>query len=293
MPWIQLTIEAEEQQLSQLEDALLEQGALAVTLQDNADQPLFEPPPGEIPMWQHTRVTGLFEADSNMDQVIKGLCRTLVIDALPAHKVEALEDRDWEREWLENFKPMQFGKRLWVCPSGHDLPDVEGVFLHLDPGLAFGTGTHETTHLCLEWLESMNLEGLKVIDYGCGSGILGIAALLLGAQSVEGIDNDPQALIASRDNATRNGVADKFELFTPETNPKHQADVLVANILAGPLITLNEAIAQQVKPGGYIALSGVLATQAHEVSTHYEQQFELTETVQRGDWVRIQGRKKG
>lgn len=292
MPWIQLTIEAEEQQLSQLEDALLSQGALAVTLQDNADQPLFEPPPGEIPVWKNTRVTGLFEADKNMNQVAQGLCNELGLIELPTHKIEALEDKDWEREWLENFKPMQFGKRLWVCPSGHSLPDVDGVFLHLDPGLAFGTGTHETTHLCLEWLDSLELTGLKVIDYGCGSGILGIAALLLGAENVEGIDNDPQALIASRDNATRNSVENRFDLYTPENNPKNQADVLVANILAGPLMALSEAIAEQVKPGGYIALSGVLASQAYEVSAHYKERFDLSPIVQLGDWVRIQGQKK-
>lgn len=207
-------------------------------------------------------------------------------------RVEILEDKDWEREWMENFHPMQFGQRLWICPSWRDVPDPEAVNVMLDPGLAFGTGTHPTTALCLTWLDGQELGGQTVIDYGCGSGILGIAALKLGAGRVIGVDIDPQAIEASRENAARNGVENGVELYLPADRPQLQADVLVANILAGPLRELASDIASLVKPGGRLALSGILATQAEEVRAAYLPWFEMDAPVEQEEWVRLSGIRK-
>ena len=197
-----------------------------------------------------------------------------------ATKVELLEDKDWVREWMDHFHPMQFGERLWICPSWRDVPNPDAVNVMLDPGLAFGTGTHPTTALCLQWLDGLDLAGKTVVDFGCGSGILGIAALKLGAARVIGIDIDPQAIQASRDNAERNGVADQIELYLPADQPQDvEADVVVANILAGPLRELAPLIAGHGKAGSLMALSGVLESQAPELETIYGQWFEMDPTA--------------
>jgi ribosomal protein L11 methyltransferase len=302
MPWLQIKLETPPQLSEQYEDLLLEAGACAVTLEDAADQPLFEPELGTTPLWDRTRITGLFDAETDMDWVVTLLKQGhLQIDpeaAMPAHKIELVEDKDWEREWMENFHPLQFGQRLWVCPSWKPVPDPGAANLMLDPGLAFGTGTHPTTALCLEWLEQQDLEGKTLIDYGCGSGILGIAALLLGADKMIGTDIDPQALQASRDNAERNGIdSERIELYYPEQLPEHYrqqpADILVANILAGPLVELADTLQSLVKPGGLLALSGLLASQADELKNAYSRWFELETAVIREDWVRLTGIRRG
>jgi ribosomal protein L11 methyltransferase len=209
-----------------------------------------------------------------------------------AYKIELLEDKDWEREWMDNFHPMKFGERLWVCPSWKPVPDENAVNVMLDPGLAFGTGTHPTTALCLAWLDSQNLQDKIVIDFGCGSGILAIAALKLGAKRVIGIDIDPQAITASRDNAQRNNVSEQLELYLPADLPTGVvADVLVANILAGPLRELSTNIEAVVKENGLLALSGILQQQADELVEVYSQWFKMDKPEIKDEWARLSGIK--
>ncbi|MFJ3262954.1 50S ribosomal protein L11 methyltransferase [Pseudomonas sp. NPDC086581] len=292
MPWLQVRLAITPDQAETYEDALLEVGAVSVTFMDAEDQPIFEPDLGTTPLWSHTHLLALFEADTDEDSLIAHLT-LLTGGELPEHQIEHIEDQDWERSWMDNFKPMHFGRRLWIVPSWHDAPEPEAVNLLLDPGLAFGTGTHPTTALCLEWLDGQELAGQNVLDFGCGSGILAIAALLLGADQAVGTDIDPQALEASRDNASRNGIdPTKFPVYLPADLPKAQADVLVANILAGPLVTLAEQLTGLVKSGGLLALSGILAEQAEEVRAAYADAFDLDPTAERDGWIRISGRRR-
>ncbi len=293
MPWIQIRLDTTSDHAESLEDLLLEAGASAVTLQDAKDQPLYEPELGSTPLWHNTVVIGLFDAHTEMDLVVDLLKNQSNLEPFPDYKVEIVEDKDWEREWMSQFHPMLFGNRLWVCPSWKEVPEPDGVNLMLDPGLAFGTGTHPTTALCLEWLDSqMNLEEKKVIDFGCGSGILAIASLLLGASQVTGIDLDPQALQATIDNAQRNKIApEKLQVFLPEKQPEMQADIVLANILAGPLVTLAPKLAGQTKPGGLLALSGILTEQTDEIIETYQQWFDIEKPTVKDGWVLISGRK--
>ena len=293
MTWLQLRLDTNPASAPTLEDALLEIGASAVTMEDNADQPVYEPGVGETPMWQQTRVTGLFTADTDMDAVLVALEAQLG-EALPPHRSEILEDRDWVREWMDSYHPIQCGERLWICPSWREPGDPSAVNLLLDPGLAFGTGPHPTPWLCMQWLDQQNLDGLTVIDYGCGSGILGIAALLLGAKRVIAIDNDPQALLATRDNAQRNNIDhDRIDCLLPEQIPSDlHGDVMVANILAGPLISLAPNLAAALSPDAPICLSGILNSQAEELLTCYRQWFNALELNAKDEWVRINGKKK-
>jgi len=292
MPWLQVRLAITPDQAETYEDALLEVGAVSVTFMDAEDQPIFEPDLGTTPLWSHTHLLALFEADTDEASLIAHLS-LLTGGELPEHQIERIEDQDWERSWMDNFKPMRFGRRLWIVPSWHDAPEPEAVNLLLDPGLAFGTGTHPTTALCLEWLDGQELAGQQVLDFGCGSGILAIAALLLGAEQAVGTDIDPQALEASRDNASRNGIDPaKFPVYLPADLPKAQADVLVANILAGPLVTLAEQLTGLVKSDGLLALSGILAEQAEEVRAAYADAFDLDPTAERDGWIRISGRRR-
>jgi ribosomal protein L11 methyltransferase len=289
--WLQLVFETNREQVPALEDALLELGALSVTLLDSADEPVFEPGVGETPLWLATKLVALFDAQYQAEVIISALRQQ--ISPLPAWRAEQLQDQVWERAWMVDFQPMRFGNRLWVCPSWSEPPDPNGVVLTLDPGLAFGTGTHPTTALCLEWLDSQALADCVVLDYGCGSGILGIAALLLGARLVIAVDNDPQALLATRDNAERNHIAaEKLLTYLPEQLPADfRAEVVVANILAGPLQSLAPLLTQLTLPGGRLALSGILAEQAEAVSVAYRPGFELGPLAQRQEWTRIDGLK--
>nr|WP_086938102.1 50S ribosomal protein L11 methyltransferase [Thaumasiovibrio occultus] len=293
MPWIQLKLNATAENAEAIGDFLMEDaGALSVTFLDAQDTPVFEPLPGETRLWGDTDLVALYDAESDMTEVLAILKNSPLLADDFAHKVEQLEDKDWEREWMDNFHPMQFGKRLWICPSWREVQDPDAVNVMLDPGLAFGTGTHPTTALCLEWLDGQDLTGKTVIDFGCGSGILAIAAIKLGAAKVIGIDIDPQAILASRDNAERNGVADKLELFLPQDQPADlSADVVVANILAGPLRELSGVIKSLIRPNGKLAMSGILATQADDVATYYSNDLTLDPTEIKEDWCRISGSK--
>ena len=296
MPWIQIRLDTTSDNAESLEDLLLEAGASAVTLQDAKDQPLYEPELGSTPLWTHTVVIGLFDAHFHMDDVVSLLKEQSNLEVFPHYKVEIVEDKDWEREWMSQFHPMQFGtmgQRLWICPSWKEIPEPDAVNLMLDPGLAFGTGTHPTTALCLEWLANQqDLSDQNVIDYGCGSGILAIAALLLGAPKATGVDLDPQALLATIDNAERNKIApEKLQVFLPEDQPQMQAEVVVANILAGPLVSLAPRLAEQTKPGGLLALSGILAEQADEIVETYQQWFNVNPPVINDGWALVAGKR--
>ncbi|WP_038175077.1 50S ribosomal protein L11 methyltransferase [Vibrio pacinii] len=295
MPWIQIKLNATNQNAEQIGDMLMEEtGALSVTFLDAHDTPVFEPLPGETRLWGDTDILALYDAEADTNLIIE---QTKLSGLLPqdfAYKVEQLEDKDWEREWMDNFHPLKFGQRLWICPSWRDVPEPDAVNVMLDPGLAFGTGTHPTTALCLEWLEQLDLSGKTVIDFGCGSGILAIAAIKLGAEKVIGIDIDPQALLASKDNAERNGVADQLNVYLPQDQPQNLvADVVVANILAGPLRELSPVIQSLVKPNGQLAMSGVLDTQAEDVANYYRDAFHIDPIKEQSEWCRISGRKQG
>ena len=295
MPWIQLQIPADPDNADQLEDLLMEMGADAVSMEDAADQPLYEPDPGTTPLWSQTTVTGLFQSDRDIDQLcadVRDAWHQATQQTLPDIDVTLVEDKDWERAWMDDFEPLKFGERLWIVPSWHDAPDPDAANLMLDPGLAFGTGTHPTTALCLEWLDGQDMQNRQVTDYGCGSGILGLAALLLGADHVVGVDTDPQALDASRENARRNGVADdRLSLYLPENEPNAAVDVMLANILAQPLIGLAPHLAKLTKPGGDLVLSGILSHQAREVMAAYDPWFIMDEPEQREEWIRLTGRR--
>lgn len=298
MSWLQIKTLIRPEQAEQFENWLIEAGACAITLTDAEDQPVFEPIRGTTPLWQSTQLTGLYDGKQNAEQMLLTMQQLWQTDfphlPMPTLQLEILEDKDWIREWMDSFHPMQMGKRLWIVPSWLKPPQPEAVNLILDPGLAFGTGTHPTTRLCLQWLDGLNLENKTLLDFGCGSGILGIAGLLLGAKQAWGTDIDPQALQASQQNAVRNQLdPQRFPVYYPENCPTISCDVLVANILAGPLISLAEELAGLVKLGGEIALSGILSHQAEEVSNAYSLWFELDKPTQEDDWIRITGRRKG
>ncbi len=299
MPFLELSLTLQQSDQERVELALEEVGALAVTLLDaEVDTPneraILEPGVGETPLWGEIALQALFDPHTDRD----GLVHVLT-DLLPDLSPERIafrevEDQDWTRVWMDDFKPMRFGRRLWIYPWNIEPPteDADAVVVRLDPGLAFGTGTHPTTALCLEWLDAADLAGKIVIDYGCGSGVLAIAALKLGAARVLGVDNDPQALSASRDNAMRNGVAERLELFMPEEFADTPADVFVANILAGPLAELAPRFAACTKPHAPFALSGILEAQAQELLERYAEWFDALAVAQSEDWIRIDGRRR-
>ncbi len=290
MPWLQLKLDARRDQVEALEAALLDSGAASVTLQDNADQPILEPALGETPLWDLVQVTGLYDAGVDTGAISRQLTQRL--DPPPPHRWEQLEDRDWEREWMQHYQPMACGERLWICPSWLAPPEPDKVNLLLDPGLAFGTGTHPTTFLCLQWLDAQPLEGRELVDYGCGSGILGIAALLLGATRVTGVDIDPQALLATAENTRRNGLPESaMPVYLPPRCPSVTADIVLANILAGPLAELAPRLIAMLRPGGLICLSGILASQAETVMAAYRPAIAFDPPAQRDDWVRLCGKK--
>ncbi|OFI69847.1 50S ribosomal protein L11 methyltransferase [Vibrio cholerae] len=295
MPWIQIKLNATNDNAEAIGDMLMEEtGAVSVTFLDAKDTPVFEPLPGETRLWGDTDVVALYEADMDTSLILQQIKASNMLAEGFAHKVEQVEDKDWEREWMDNFHPMQFGRRLWICPSWREVPDPQAVNVMLDPGLAFGTGTHPTTALCLEWLDNLDLSGKTVIDFGCGSGILAIASIKLGAAKVIGIDIDPQALLASKDNAARNGVEDQIDVYLPKDQPEGLvADVVVANILAGPLRELSPIIKGLLKPGGQLAMSGILDTQAESVAEFYRDDLELDPIAEKSEWCRISGRKLG
>jgi len=292
MPWQQLSLVAGDLDPEVLSAFFEQQGALSVTFMDAAEQPLFEPDPGTTPLWSATRITALFSVDTDFPALKQRLAKEYGADVLARLDQETLHDQDWERLWLERFHPMRFGERLWICPDGQRPPaQDDAVLIDLDPGLAFGTGTHATTALCLEWLDAHAPVQQSVLDYGCGSGVLAIAALKLGAEQVWGVDIDEQALWASRDNAARNHVDDSLWTGLPRLLPDRQFDLVLANILANPLIELAAGLAGLVRPEGQLVLSGILSAQAEAVRAAYARWFALSDPVGRDGWIRLHGRR--
>lgn len=278
---------------AQVEEIFYRHGACSITLSDAADNPVLEPAPGETPLWYRSQLTGLFDADADFSQLKIDLRNELGLAALPQIHVEELADRAWEREWLKDFTPMQFGERLWIRPTGQVVPDPQAVVIDLDPGLAFGTGTHPTTALCLEWLDGLSLHGRNVLDYGCGSGVLAIAALKLGCNRAVAMDIDPQAVIATRRNAANNRVSGRIQVISSADEISGKFEVVVANILAGPLVQFAESITLTLCDEGMLALSGILCEQADDVMAAYEPWIDFDEPVfmaQDGQtWSRLTG----
>lgn len=303
MPFLQLTLDVGAADPAPFEGALLDAGALSITLEDAADNPVLEPAPGTTPLWPSVRVKALFDATAD-PAMIEATLRSELSQPVPDLSFQDVADRVWEREWLKDFRPMRFGSRLWICPDGQrpaaDLlrpvtssqQPATPCFIDLDPGLAFGTGTHPTTALCLEWLDGADLRGRSVLDYGCGSGVLAIAALKLGAASAAAVDIDPQAVTATIDNAQRNGVADRLAVSTVKEMDATPADIVLANILAEPLQSLAPILTALVKPGGNIVLSGLLTHQASQVAAHYAPWFDIAPLAVREDWARIDGLRR-
>ncbi len=296
MDWRQFVMNLDALDPTIVENAFLNLGATSVTLTDAGDDPVLEPGPGETPLWSSTQITGLFPGDADLAAFAVALRTELGVDDLPDHRVETLQDRAWEREWLKDFGPMRFGKRLWICPTGQEVENEDAVIVHLDPGLAFGTGTHPTTALCLEWLDGLDLQDRNMLDYGCGSGVLAIAALKLGCTSATGMDIDPQAVTATQQNAADNAVAANLAVFGSADAISGQFDVVIANILAGPLVQFADSITSHLAKDGMLALSGVLCEQADEVLRTYEPWIDFEEPVFREQdgqtWSRLTGKKR-
>ena len=291
MAWVQIRFAVLADHVDSISDFLMDIGCQSVTFSAAQEQKaIFELKPGDISYWPTSNCMGLFDAADDMDFVVRSLANHPHLSKDFAHTIEQVEDKDWEREWMDNFHPIKFGERLWICPSWREIPEPEACNVILDPGLAFGTGTHATTALCLKWLEGMDLTDKTVLDFGCGSGILAIAALKLGAKRAIGIDIDPKAITASQENAERNDVADQIELYLPQDAPQFDTEVIVANILAGPLKELKEVICGYGHSGTLVALSGILAEQADDVAKAYEVLTELLPPEQEDEWVRINGR---
>ena len=290
MSWLQVSIEIDGGTVEQLTEFFHEAGALSVTTLDAGDEPLLEPAPGETPLWQRVRLVALMQPDTNTAQLQTGLAEMKPIVA--NLQIEELADRDWSSTWRDSFGAMRFGRRLWVAPMDAGIPDTDAVVVRLDPGLAFGTGTHATTALCLEWLDANMHPGSRVIDYGCGSGILAIAAHKLGAAQVDAVDIDPQALQATRENARRNGINAGLSVQFPDALQVSDVDLVIANILANPLIELSTRLAGLLAARGEIIMTGILAEQAESVMAAYRDRIEFDQPVPRDEWVLLTGRKR-
>lgn len=293
MSWLQISFDVDSAEAELAAERLELAGASSVTFADAGDQPVLEPGPGETPLWPRIQVSALFSLAIDPQTIDHSLTQPSPLNTRSGLRVSRLDDRDWEREWLRDFVPMRFGQRLWVCPGDQQPPATDSIVVRLDPGLAFGTGTHPTTALCLRWLDGARLDERTVVDYGCGSGILAIAAALLGARRVIAIDNDPQALIASRDNARRNGVERRLDVYAPSEMPAVEADVVLANILSGPLQDLAPTLTGITRPGGQLVLSGLLADQADGVAAAYADGIDLDHRAEDQGWIRLSGRRRG
>lgn len=288
MPWLELHLRLESSDHPAVEAALETAGALAQTLTDAEDNPVLEPAPGETPLWPQLQLQALFPVDRDPLELLLALDGQLPEMVMRSARFARLDDRDWTRAWMDHYKPMPFGKRLWIYPTTIEPPaDDHLVVVRLDPGLAFGTGTHPTTALCLEWLDSLNWQGETLFDYGCGSGVLAVAALRLGSGHAWALDNDPQALVASHENAQRNQVLEKMTLLSPKSALPPACDRLVANILLNPLLELADRIAGTVKSGGSAAFSGMLKGQEVEFIARYREHFDQFDVAQREDWIRV------
>lgn len=289
MPWQNLTLTIPVILAETLESRLEVAGAISISLADAGDDPVLEPGPGEMPLWPEITLTALFKNDEDLGPLASSLRAEFGLAQDPS--ITALPDQEWTRAWMSDFKPMRFGDRTWVCPSWCTPPDPNAINLRLDPGLAFGTGTHPTTALCLAWLDQYLKPGVRVLDYGCGSGILAIAALLLGAQEAWAIDIDPQALLATRENARRNEIADEhLHIGQPNELATGPFDVVIANILSGPLIELADTLCDQIKPGGHLLLSGILEDQADKTARAYASRVAWDPPTFQEGWARLSGR---
>ena len=295
MNWLQIAINTTKDNAERAEDCLFSTGAQTVTLTDAADQPILEPGVNEVPIWNAVIVTGLFNFDNNQQALLDSINLCLA-DTSYNCSCEILEDQNWTRAWMDHYHEMQFGERLWVCPLHVEPPQAEAINLRLDPGLAFGTGTHPTTSLCLRWLDQNIKNQDTLLDYGCGSGILAIAACMLGTKQADGVDIDPQALLATHSNAEINDVAKRVNTYLPEDYLKQHAstqyDIVMANILSGPLAELAPTLAQHTKASGDIVLSGILREQADTVLKTYSEYFQMDKPVFDEDWVMLHGVKK-
>ena len=292
--WQELRFSTTPDPLENLESWLFEQGALAVTLEDNADEPLLEPGPGEAPLWQNIKLVALFEVGINLSPILASVPQQWVTASADA--ANFVPDQDWERAWMENFEPLKMGKRLWICPSWCEPPDPHAVNINLDPGLAFGTGTHPTTAMCLGELDATIQPGVNLIDYGCGSGILAIAGLKLGATKAFAVDNDPQAVTATWDNAQRNAITqdqlDVFLVSQADTQGRLQpVDLVIANILAGPLEALAPTLIDLMNPGGRLILAGLLSEQAAALIEAYKPWVALSAVQELEGWTLLAGPK--
>jgi len=292
MAWHQISVITNENIAPQLADFFSHLGAVSVTYMDAEDEPVYEPAIGETKIWSNTQVIALYELDAEPELIKTQVFRQFKNDDLQCWLHEAVADQEWERAWMEYYKPMKFADKLWVCPTDQEQFEAGTVCLTLDPGLAFGTGTHPTTALCLEWLASHDLRGKTVIDYGCGSGILAVAAILLDAKIAHAVDIDPQALTATQSNALKNKVQDKIKCYLPEQFDPFKADIVLANILALPLIDMSEQICALLDSGSQLILSGVLHEQAESVISAYQQHIVFNPLVQQEDWIRLDGVKR-
>ena len=291
MPHHQLVFELEGEQLERAEEVCNRLRAIALSLADAGDEPLLEPAPGETPVWKAIRLRALFDDAADPQELASALAGAIGLQR-SAIGIERVEDRAWEREWLKDFRPMRFGRRLWVCPAGQRPNGPAPVVLELDPGLAFGTGTHATTAMCLEWLDGAIAGGERILDFGCGSGILGLAALKLGAAKATAFDIDPQALVATRENAAKNGLSERIAVARLAGDVAGPFDIVVANILSSPLIGLAPGLAQRARAGGQILLAGMLERQAGEVAQAYRPWFDIGPAAEREGWTLLAGRRR-
>ena len=291
--WQQLKIQLRSEDASSFEQILFDSDAISISYLDAEDQPVFQEEPGATPLWDNNFLLCLFNAKTDLGSLLNMLrCNTKVLNNKSLN-IELIEDQDWERSWMKDFEPIQFGEKLWICPSWLSPPEPNAVNIKLDPGLAFGTGNHATTSLCLRWLDQADVRGSEVIDYGCGSGVLSIASALLGAVKVHSVDNDPQAISATIDNSRRNKVpGDVLTTYLPEAVPPVHADILIANILERPLIDLSEKFAELVKKGGYITLSGLLEEQIPSLLSCYDRWFDMEAPQVEQGWVLLCGTRK-
>ncbi|MDT8451505.1 MAG: 50S ribosomal protein L11 methyltransferase [Gammaproteobacteria bacterium] len=296
MPWLQISVHTTQNHAEQVEAVLLQNGACSITLNDAADEPILEPAPGETPIWQNIIATGMFDNTEDRPRLLANI-ETALQHSDYRITSELLEDQNWTRSWMDDYHAMQFGERLWICPWHIDPPEPDATNLRLDPGLAFGTGTHPTTSLCLSWLDQHIQQQQSLLDFGCGSGILAIAALLLGLEHADGVDIDPQALEASLANAKANQVEERLDLFSTEQfsaeRSQQQYDIVVANILSGPLVELAPMLARHTRAGGNIVLSGILAEQADSVINAYAPFFKMDAPTFMEDWVLLHGCRPG
>jgi ribosomal protein L11 methyltransferase len=293
MTWQQFSVTCQAAQLEQVEELMMELGALSISLRDAGDEPIYEPLPGDSPVWSESVVTATFAENCDPENLAQMLAARLPPRLAQTVTGNSFQDRDWEQAYRQHFKPIQCAPRLWIVPSWIDPPDPKATVVRLDPGLAFGTGSHPTTALCLAWLATQQLDDLDLIDYGCGSGILAIAAIKLGARRVLAVDIDAQALAACQSNMAVNAIAvDRIRVCPPERMDTTASDLLIANILAGPLLALVDRFAGLVRPGGKILLSGILKSQLNEIQSAYRKYFVLEPARHRDQWVCLSGRRR-